>query len=101
MVAVMVLPVQVMEPNGPLFRVQLDGQPVVPAALGNVILVEFANVATFVSHWLWYRDVYLRPTRIWDCSRYTERYSNNEITKKSKMEKVDQHGEIGLAVTTV
>ena len=73
MVAVMVLPVQVMEPSGPLFRVQLDGQPVVPAALGNVILVEFANVAAFVSHWLWHRDVGLKPTRIWDCSRHTER----------------------------
>ena len=49
MVAVIVLAVQVMEPSGPLFRVQLDGQPAVPAALGNVILVEFANVAVSIS----------------------------------------------------
>lgn len=53
-VAVIVLPVQVMEPSGPLFRVHSDGQPVVPAALGKVILVEFANVAFFVSLCLWH-----------------------------------------------
>lgn len=44
-VAVIVLAVQVMEPSGPLFRVQSDGQPVVPAALGEAIPLEFANVA--------------------------------------------------------
>lgn len=55
MVAVIVLAVQVMEPSGPLFRVQLDGQPVVPAALGNVILVEFANVAVSISPCLRYQ----------------------------------------------
>lgn len=49
MVAVIVLAVQVMEPSGPSFRVQLVGQPVVPAAFGKVIFVEFANVAVSIS----------------------------------------------------
>lgn len=43
-----------MEPSCPSLIVQSDGHPVVPAALGNVILVEFANVAVFVSPCLWY-----------------------------------------------
>lgn len=38
-----------MEPSGPTLRVQLDGQPVVPAAFGNDIRVEFENVAVLVS----------------------------------------------------
>ena len=48
-VAVIVLAVQVREPRGPTLRVQLDGHPVVPAALGNGILVEFAKVAVLIS----------------------------------------------------
>lgn len=100
-VAVIVLAVQVMEPSGPFSRVQLDGQPVVPAALGNVILVEFANVAVFISPCLWYQDVFSQLTGIWDCSRYTERYGKHEITSKSKRKQVGQHGECRLAVTTV
>lgn len=48
-VSVMVLPVQVMEPRGPIFRVQSDGQPVIPAAFGIVILVEFAIVAISIN----------------------------------------------------
>ena len=86
MVAVIVLAVQVMEPSGPLFRVQLDGQPVVPAALGNVILVEFANVAVSISRCFVVLDIFSRLTRIWDCSRYAERYDENEITSKNKRE---------------
>ena len=54
-VAVIVLPVQVMEPSGPTLRVQLDGQPVVPAAVGRVILVEFAKVAALISPRQWYQ----------------------------------------------
>lgn len=94
------LPVQVMEPSCPSLIVQSDGHPVVPAALGNVILVEFANVAVFVSPRLWCQDICLRPTRIWDCSRYAERYGENEITSKSKREEAGQHRGIKLAVTT-
>ena len=100
-VAVIVLPVQVIEPSGPLFRVQLDGQPVVPAALGKVMLVEFANVATSVSACLGFQDICSRLTRIWDRGRYTERHIYNEITNKSKKEEIEQHGEFRLAVTTV
>lgn len=100
-VAVIVLPVQVIEPSGPLFRVQLDGQPVVPAALGKVMLVEFANVATSVSACLRFQDICSRLTRIWDRGRYTERHIYNEITNKSKKEEIEQHGEFRLAVTTV
>ena len=90
-----------MEPSGPLFRVQSEGQPVVPAALGNVIFVEFAKAAVFVSPRLRYQDVCSRPTRIWDCGRYTNGYGNNDITSKGKREKVEPHGETKLAVTTV
>ena len=46
-VSVILLLVQVTEASGPTSREQLVGQPVVPAAFGNVILVEFAKVATF------------------------------------------------------
>ena len=52
-VAVIVFPVQVTEPSGPILRVQLVGQPAVSAAFGNVILVEFANVAVLISPCLW------------------------------------------------
>lgn len=90
-----------MEPSGPLFLVQLEGQPVVPAALGNVVFVEFAKVAVCVSPRLCYQDVWSRPTRIWDCGRYTERYGKNDITRKGKRDKVEQHGQTKLAVTTV
>lgn len=90
-----------MEPSCPSLIVQSDGHPVVPAALGNVILVEFANVAVFVSPCLWYQDVRLGPTRIWDCGCYAKRYGENEITSKSKRKQVGQHGDCRLAVTTV
>ena len=100
-VAVIVLPVQVMEPSGPLFRVHSDGQPVVPAALGKVILVEFANVAFFVSLCLWHMMFFSRLTRIWDCRSYTERYSKKEITSKSKKEEVGSHSDISFTVMTV
>ena len=49
MVAVIVLAVQVREPSGPTLRVQLVGQPVDPAVVGNAILVEFAKVAVLIS----------------------------------------------------
>ena len=52
-VAVIVLAVQVMEPSGPILRVQLDGQPVVPATSDDAILVEFAKVAVSISSCLW------------------------------------------------
>lgn len=52
-VAVTNLLVQVTEPSGPTSREQLVGQSVVPAALGNIILVEFANFAILISPCLW------------------------------------------------
>ena len=48
-VAVIVFAVQVMEPSGPTLRMQLTGHPVVPAALGKVVFVEFANAAVLIS----------------------------------------------------
>ena len=90
-----------MEPSGPLFRVQFDGQPVVLAALGNVILVEFVNVAVSISAFRLYQDICLSPTWIWHCGRYAERYGKNKIASKSKREEVEQHRDIRLAVKTV
>ena len=54
-VAVTVLPVQVMDPSGPISREQLDGQPVVPGKFEDAILVEFAKVAALISPCLWYQ----------------------------------------------
>lgn len=44
-----------MDPSGPTSRVQLVGQPVVPAAFASVILVEFAKVAVLISPCLWHQ----------------------------------------------
>lgn len=77
-VAVTVLPVQVMDPSGPTSREQLDGQPVVPGKFEDAILVEFAKVAALISPCLWYQYAVRKPTRVWDCGRYAERYGNNE-----------------------
>lgn len=90
-----------MEPSGSTFRVQFDGQSVVPVALGKVILVEFANVAALINPCLRCPKVCSRLTRIRVCRRCTERYDNNEITSKSKREKVGQHRDFRLAVMTV
>ena len=42
-----------MEPSGPTLRVQLVGQPVVPAAYGKLILVEFAKDVVLISKCVW------------------------------------------------
>lgn len=47
-----------MEPSGPTLRVQLVGQPVVPAAYGKAGLVEFAKDAVLISTCLWYQPVF-------------------------------------------
>ena len=90
-----------MKPSNSTFRVQFDGQSIVPAALEKLILIEFANVAALINPYLRYPKVYSRLTRIRVCRRCTERYNNNKITSKSKREKVGQHRDFRLAVMTV